>query len=177
MNKLLPLIIVVVALGAGMYALKGGSSTTPPDSSVKESPTDSPTSTINTSLAKLIASGSPVQCSVETEENGMKTKGTVYVAGKKIRGDFKTDTPDQGVVDSHLLINDDAVHVWASSAPQGIRLPLESAESGAVQGIDYTKEKDYGCRSWTPDNSKFQLPSDVKFSDLGSLIQKTGTAR
>ena len=129
------------------------------------------------SLAALVSRGATVQCSVDNSTGAEVVKGTVYVSGKNVRGDFETTMPQKGVVESHMIKDGDYMYVWSSAMPQGMKMkatPPQQTDTGpkpAPAADLYNKNYDYNCSPWRADASKFTLPTDIKFMDVSEMMK------
>ncbi len=124
------------------------------------------------SIQALLGGGKNVSCSVSYEQGS----GTVYVADKKMYGEFDTTVEDQSY--KGYVINDgEYSYTWSSQSTQGIKFKADATDQPTTQedksGVDLNQEGDVDCRSWSVDNSKFTPPSSVTFTDFTSTINQT----
>ena len=130
------------------------------------------------SLAALVARGATVQCSVDQTNGGETTKGTVFVSGKKVRGDFQSTIPKVGPVESHMISDGEYVYVWSTMMPRGIKMKASAATPQDIPGKTaptqnpYSQNYDYNCTAWGADASKFDLPAGVTFNDMSAMMPK-----
>ncbi len=109
----------------------------------------------------------------EADANGQNS-GTVYISGTSMRGDFTATSKTGVAMDSHMIRNGDTMSFW--SGTEGMTMKTEEitdskANSGPQSNVDLDKKVDYNCAPWNRDDSKFTLPSNVKFVDLGAMMQ------
>src|SRR5690606_25595437 len=100
------------------------------------------------------------------------SKGTVYITGPKIRGDFTSSVEVPGLVSmdvtSHMISDGEFIHTWTSLSNEGYKNAVSSkteanTETGAVS---FDQNLNYKCNPWNVDESKFLLPSDITFKTL-----------
>lgn len=170
--------VVVVAL-VGLFAFmnKGGK---PSPSSSNVALEDQGESMTKGSIKSLLGAGKSVTCEINYTDG--KGKGTVYVDGKKFRGDFNVTVQDQPSVVSHMVSDGQMTFIWTEGSNQGTKMKLDAeaqtaaSPSAQQQSTDLDKELDMKCSSWTVDNSKFEVPGTVTFTDVSAMIQKMQAA-
>lgn len=105
---------------------------------------------------------------------------TIYVSGEKMRGDFVMQLKqDGGAMKASTIQKDGVGYTWGDS-PFGsfaTKINLEAINGSEVAGkkdqpVDFNEELDYSCRKWNADNSKFDLPAGVNFSDISAGVQQ-----
>lgn len=178
MRKIVPVIIIVLALVAGYFFYtksKGGvvSEVGKVSSGVK-------------TLGELISSGVPQKCSVsETDESGSKTEGTTYVASGKVRADFTSTTSGKATV-SHMISDGKTSYIWSDDSKDGIKTTIQpgaspssvpttetTSQTSSSTGTDLSQKGNYNCSAWLPDSSVFSPPGDIKFSDFSEMMKVT----
>lgn len=167
MKKFLPIIIILLLLilGVAGYFLM---------SNKKKPPTTVPLT--KNSLMDLITQGKNVSCSFDTIMGTTESSGTVYVSGKNTRVDFST-TNDGKKNTGSMIRDENFSYVWGMGMAQGIKMKNTSVESpsGSAQSKQYfdpTSKVDYKCQSWSPDNSMFKPPAEVKFSEFSIPVSQ-----
>ena len=128
-----------------------------------------------TSLSRLIGLGQSVQCAYQTtDENGAQS-GTFYLANQKMRGEIQV-TSREGTYPMNMLNDGTWQYMWGGPMGdnQGMKISTAAARSGHApgghQGPDVNKEMDYQCKPWSTDASKFELPRNVQFMEMGSIM-------
>lgn len=125
----------------------------------------------------MLTLGSTQQCSFSDD---VGNKGTVYVADKKIRGDFST-TVENNTTNGHMIVNENTAYLWIDGQTTGYEMSMDVVNKAAgtnintASQIDLDKKIDYDCKSWNVDASVFILPTDIKFTDLSKLISPAGS--
>lgn len=122
-------------------------------------------------------SGGSYVCDVSQSVSGTESKGTVYVKGgnsmqdRKISGEFKTST--QGInITSNFIMKEGYSYSWTSMMPTGYKVKVNDVEgdtetntSGNIN-FDSKQIGEYDCKDWVLDESKFTLPSNIKFTEI-----------
>lgn len=172
-------VIVLVVLAGGWYVYSGKQSSIMPytqNSSQGSSAGDK----ISGKFADLLNAGKSMECTFSGETDGYKTSGTVFVAGKNMRGDFNSESKGK-MMDSHMIQNGEKIYSWTTEPKQGMMMKItkedqarnqEEADSAANKPLDVDKNYDYNCKGWSGDQSKFQPPSDIEFQDLSVMMEK-----
>ena len=100
------------------------------------------------------------------------------MADKKVRGDMNIKAEDKIMI-SHMIVSDQVSYTWTEGAKTGFKMV---ADKNAVEdnsstppvdqnsAVDINKKMAYNCSPWSKDNSYFELPSSVQFTDLSAMI-------
>lgn len=177
-NKVIAIVVgVVVVLGGVYFAMKGDSGSVSDTNSIAVGEQNPATPTENTSGKKMAFSefmknGGSYKCTVDQNVQGMTSKGTVYINGSNIRGEFNTSA--QGMnVDSNFIMKDGYSYSWSSMmAGQGFKVAVNQNTTGSGAGTSgqysFNSEQigDYNCEAWNSDSSKFALPGGVVFTEV-----------
>lgn len=168
-TKLIAIVAGVVVVGAGAYFIftRGSSHT----EGLASGPHTAQTN--QTSIKDLMSAGNPVACTFTSTAGGYTSSGTVYVAQGSMRGDFVTEGTAAGTIESHMIIKDNTNYMWTSQSAQGIKMTVDAqstAPAGENQAVSYDSKVAYDCNDWSPDSSKFSLPSGITFSDMSSML-------
>lgn len=117
------------------------------------------------SIASLAAKSGSWRCDVaHTGEN--HATGIVFISGGKVQGDFNTDVP-LGETQAHMISDNEYVYIWRSGMSTGFKSKLTVGSSGSADDQDfYYQTYTYRCSPWSPDNTKFTLPSNITFTEL-----------
>jgi len=178
MNKgwiVLGVVVAIVAVGA-FYVMTGDGVGTGLRSMEEitegeaTSAQDDESAAVTGSMQDLMARGGSWKCDFTHSTDAGDSTGTVYTSGGMVRGNFTTQVPQMGAVESHMIARDGFVYTWSNMMPQGVKIPMASAESPAqAQGQTnyYAQELDYNCVSWNADNALFEVPTSVTFMELG----------
>lgn len=172
------LLIIVVGVVGFMMMSKSSKNSDAESAVAKDAEQEqSGVSATKESIKNLFSSGKNVTCTVTYPDNG--GGGTMYIADKKMRGDFSTKDSSGKQIESHMILDGDTSYSWMGT--QGVKMKIDStvkaspAAGTTQQGTDLDKQQDMNCSSWSVDNSKFALPGDVKFTDMTGFLQQTQT--
>jgi len=158
-------VVVVVAIGAFLVMKKpsdnGTNGATPPSASGSQ----------KGSLKSLLAMGTPQKCTYSDTQAGAHSTGTVMVSGGKMRGDF-TSVAANGTTHSHMSVMNDTSYMWTDEMSEGFKMAFSQTQSQTSQSnsVDVNKDVDYSCTPWSTDDSQFQLPAGITFSDMTSVM-------
>jgi hypothetical protein len=175
--------VIVVLGGVGLYFMNKSSTS---DTSTQESTTNVTTDTSSSnraSLRSLMGLAKNQQCTFTDNESG--SEGTVYVTNDKMRGDF-TAISEGETIGSHVIIIGEDMYLWMDGSGDGYKSSIsdtENADEEAGQqerdtessGLDINNEVTYKCQPWVVDASKFELPQDINFRDLGTMMEEMET--
>jgi len=132
------------------------------------------------SLSALMAKGKPLQCDIVQDS----VKSKFYIANKKIRTNFTTTTNGTQNI-GHMIMKDNTSYTWMDGEAKGFKVSIDAAaqqqaqtQPQANQKVDLNSKVDYTCASWTNDDTYFNLPPNVEFTDLSATmkIQTSGGA-
>jgi hypothetical protein len=163
-------IIIVLAVG-GFYFMN--SSKSPTTQSTNQKTQNTNPSSAKGSILNLLSGGKNVNCSITYPNN--KGTGTVYVSDKKFAGEFTIKDTEGKETTGHSVSDGTYVYVWTSAMPSGIKMKFDDVKNAAQtnQSVDLNQEVGLKCNPWLPDNSKFAIPSNIKFQDMSQLLQQT----
>lgn len=184
MNKKLIIIVVavLVLLGGGYYVYssqKGSAGTGSNTSGGKQNAVSS--------LKDLIAKNIAQSCTYDSTEGGVENKGTMYMAGGKVRGDFESKMADGKTTKSHMIVDGNTSYIWSDDSNMGFKSTFDNKATAApgvkdsgtpaeTGSFDANAGMDYKCSPWSADASKFALPANVTFQSFDIPSQpKTST--
>jgi len=126
-----------------------------------------------TTLAKLMENGGNYECTFSHSTEIGESTGTVYISGKKIRGDFiskvtMAGVPNIGDIKTFMISDGESVYTWSSMSAEGYKVPQAEQDktSQSDASVPTNQELDYKCTAWQVDNSKFSLPTSITFKTL-----------
>ncbi len=180
---LLPLVVVLILAAIGGYFAYNRFINPTSLNLAQNATTGQPQASINPSKQgslKDLISQRNVRCEVSyPEQNG---QGEVFVGDKKVRVDSSIKIAEKNVV-SHMIQDGDFLYMWTEDSDMGTKMKFDTslaqpaASAGKQQTANLDQKVDYECSNWSVDSSKFILPTNVKFSDLSSLLpQASGDA-
>src|SRR6185503_11737286 len=157
-------VIVIIVF----IAMRGGSKTSD----------ITPASAPGSSLKELLAAGGSQQCSFSSTDatSGARTSATVFVTAGHMRGDFTGQAAGGTAASSHMIVDGETSYLWSDGSVQGVKmsfanLDAQASPSGQQQPVNLDQKANYSCKTWSPDNSTFALPTGVTFTDLSALPQ------
>lgn len=160
-----------------------------PNPADENQPTATPTEqSQSTSLRELLANGQNQKCTfsmseTDKDDNKTTTGGTLYISGKRMAEEVQiTNTGNGGINTNMMMISDgDKIYTWdPSKKTPGMMFkmvePTGTADGKTQnQNVDLDKKIDMKCSPWGVDESKFTVPTDVKFTDLTELMKNIPT--
>lgn len=191
MNKTLISIIIGVAVIAGIVIIatrpKGvDAPVVQEDMATTTSATTTTPGTATAPMGKKMAfssfikQGGAYQCTVNQYiDSGYtsSTKGTVYIADQKIRGEYSVQVQGMTITGS-VIVRDGFAYTWSSMTPTGYKAKVTDSPAGgagvATNGTATTGSfswntdmiGDYDCQPWKADESRFQLPTTITFKEV-----------
>lgn len=179
MNKTIWIVLGVVVIAVAAWLLVGKKPASKVNDNSQTAGTQQEQSTnasAQMSLKDLVASGKPQQCDFTDNEASSTVQGTVYVGNGKMRGDFAAETQGK-TTNTHMIMVDQTNYVWVEGQGTGYKMSADATAKGQTQSqtqeqaVDQDKKMDYHCQNWSGDDSEFNLPSGVSFSDMSSMMQ------
>lgn len=171
------IIIALLLLGVGGYFLFSKNLGAPAQNQTTNSNDTSTKAQDNSamsSLIDLVTSGKTTQCTFDVATNSGSSRGTLFIAGEKMRGDFETTTEDGKTSQMYMIRDNDMYYVWGGELPSGIKMTFDvdqlKTSTQANQYVDLNTKADYSCSDWTTDTSKFIPPSNIKFTDISAMM-------
>lgn len=127
---------------------------------------------IKGNIQDLFARGANLQCTFKYDDENNMTDGTVYLSGKKMRGDFSLTQNDGKIMKSHVIRDDVYGYTWLEGQEQGTKIKIETSEKKEDLFALDDKKNNYDCKSWNVDSSLFTPPANIKFQDLSAQVEK-----
>lgn len=173
-------VVILLLLGGAAYLTLSKSSTNQKETAKTVTPTTSANSANNTTLAGLLALGQNLRCSFNFNgTSGTSTQGTFYLSGGNLRGDFVVKNTDGKETQMSMIRNGDESYTWGPSLPMGIKMKISLDKLAANEQINQfanvNQKTNYNCMPWKVDSSLFTPPSNVKFTDVGSMMPRATT--
>ena len=176
--------IVLAAGGGTYYAVKTHSSakvatdtTMSASSTTTADVSTSASASSNTlgSLKDILGIGKNVVCTISESTATSSVSGTVYISGTNMSGQFTT-VDSSGTHSANMIRNNDDVYAWTGT--QGAKILLSAMENVSTQNtqtrmrssVDLNQNVHYSCTPWTVDQTKFTVPTTVKFIDVQAMM-------
>lgn len=179
MSKQTGIIIGVVAVLAilGVIAFTQLNKPQAPTSQIasSEKQTEPTPSVTKGTIQSLISAGKNVTCNLTYPDgNG---EGMVYVSGSKVRGDFTVKVNESSMLTHMIQDGSGYFYMWSDTDKTGTKFKFDPnapkpsiKPSNQPEAVDLEKEVDLKCDPWTVDNAKFEVPADVKFTDMSQIM-------
>ena len=126
------------------------------------------------SFKDLLAMGKTLKCESGFTSQGNTSTGTMYVAGGKMRGDFSSQVEGK-TMQMHMVVKDQTSYSWVEGLGQTMGFKSSITQSAPAQGsapsksVNIDQQVSYNCQPWSEDDSMFNLPSGVTFSDASQM--------
>ncbi len=137
---------------------------------------------ISGSLKSLMSRGQDLKCTYSAKDptSSEQMKNVLYISNNKSLTESELIGADQNMKVS-VLIDGDNMYSWSNLSKQGTKSNLKKMKeddlaenSNEEFAAVYNKDNDYKCSSWKRDDSKFKVPSDIKFIDLNEVMNGLG---
>lgn len=173
----LGILAAVVVIGGGAYFYMNSNSAAPGDSMKNEEGGEmmkAEAGEFKGSVHDLMARGGDWKCDIGSQAStgaGVAfSSGTVYVSGKKLKGDFSIDVPSLGNVSAYMVSDGEYIYSWSSVMLQGFKAKVTAEGSGAGDTSGYGFNPDvsysYNCEPAAVDASMFTPPANVQFRSI-----------
>lgn len=132
----------------------------------KPTPAKKTSSTVSGNLYDLTQKRGDQKCTWSSQDGTAKTTGTVYIAGGKFAMDMQTEAQGSGIA-AHLIGDGKKVYMWTDFTDiPGVTMDyanLQTPKEGTSPNAIIYEKTDYSCSPWTPEATRFNLPSSIKF--------------
>lgn len=132
----------------------------------KTAPTKDASTTVSGNLYDLTQKKGDQKCTWSTQDGAAKTTGTVYIAGGKFAMDMQTEAEGSGIA-AHLIGDGKKVYMWTDFTDvPGVTMDyanLQTPKEGTAQNALIYEKTTYTCTPWTPEVTRFNLPSNITF--------------
>lgn len=189
-----PLIMVLIigaigVIAAGSYYVSTRSGSSPMESTTAgtESATGAETTSEGAAIPEgeftgniedIIGRGQNVECDIKNPvASGAPFTGKMWGTGPQGRSQINTTIGDGLAMEANAIYKDGTVYTW-SYMNNNLVMAKTISQSEAQTANDsmtdeekqkamqYRQEMVFNCRAWTPDASKFALPSGVEFTEM-----------
>ena len=168
-------IIIVISLGFFVYLERAHA----PEKSLEAFDTTS-----QKNLRSLLGSGESQKCSF-TQKSGIEDmKGTVYIAGGRMRGDFSSHMGSTEVVGTHMITDGHEHRIWTDKDLFGVVIKAESMPQpgnalepkSQASPLNLDAAANLSCEKWQTNETVFQPPTNIVFhSMIQPSMGNTGT--
>lgn len=160
MKKILPILVILIAVGVGFYFLKTKDSS----ESVLTDLTEKKSELFSGSLKAAIELGIPMKCEYQVAEG--KAEG--YIKGQQWRG--KMEFADGRKAE--IIIKDNCMWSWVDTEDQGMKMCFDEAEQDIWDESQEGSASDveYFCVPAVVTDAKFIPPADIQFMTLDEMM-------
>jgi len=172
------IIAAVVIVGiVGAVMMRRGSTSAPSTASDRSTTeTASPTGDMSSTITDLVARGQSLECdfkmpTVTGQPNPFGT-GKLYTTGKKGRSMISGNASGMNM-EANAIYEDETAYSWITVAgtTMGFKFDKDKMDSMSSEMTPEQKQQAeqvrasmlFQCKPWTPDESKFVLPTGVEF--------------
>lgn len=175
-NKIIAGAIAIIVIAGGAYLLTHKKTSNEVASNTQTTSSANTESDVETgSLKSLISSGASKTCTFHTTTDGSDSTGVVFAANSKLRGDITSVTSDKTIV-THMIYDGATSYVWMDDQKTGFKMAFDAngaIQNANTQAVNPDSNYEFHCDSWSTDNSKFETPTDVTFSEVPSAPSGT----
>ncbi len=124
---------------------------------------------VEASIKSFLTNGNSVSCTYSNDIEGVNMSGKLYANAGKIRQDFETQAENMNI-SGHMIMDSADAYMWTDQMDLGFKfsvadMPTPGAQQN-TQTPDINKNMKFNCTSWTPDNSVFEVPSNITFQTM-----------
>ncbi len=160
---------IVIVVGALFLALSKSSNKTQNEPiTANQAQQSSPQTT--GSIKSIITAGKSQNCQISYPDGS--GSGTIFASSGKARADF-TVSANGTPAENHMIYDGDYGYFWTGTQGTKFKIDQNATPSPATnqqQSADLNKKVNLNCSDWTVDNSKFEVPKDIKFTDLSETM-------
>lgn len=150
----------------------------------QEQKQESKMGSIKGTFQELMKQGNQLRCEFSFKNEQGETKGIAYTDGTRMRQEVSMNQKNVKM-ENFMIVKDEEVYSWNSMQPgQGMKINLKDWEDKRTneETVDENQEAsiktstmdqsyEYNCEAWDVDESKFEIPSNVKFMDMGAMMK------
>ena len=126
---------------------------------------------VKMTLKDLLAKGKNQKCSWTFQDNSQTITGIIYVSGNKFKQEMAVVDPSTKKATVMDTISDGAnMYIWNSETnSKGIKMKITEDKAPATGSVDWNKQYQYQCSTWTVSEGELTVPTKVQFSDVSQL--------
>ncbi|HYV33671.1 MAG TPA: hypothetical protein VE973_02390, partial [Candidatus Limnocylindria bacterium] len=99
----------------------------------------------------------------------------------KMRGDFSSTVNGKAMA-THMINDGQTVYTWTDGQAMGMKMSTSAMASPTPakemeqqqQSVNPDAKYNYNCSPKSADDSMFQVPSNITFSDMSAMMQNAG---
>jgi len=143
----------------------------------------SETTKMSATVKEMLKGGKSLECtfSFTDVKEGATQTGKIYVDGPKARFRSETEVTTNSTgqkTQAFMITVGDYGYSWNNISPKtGIKFNLNESSSisnsdkSAQNTEDLDQKIDFDCHKWSVDNSKFEMPAGVVFTDFDEMMK------
>lgn len=168
------IVVLVIVVGAIWAVMNKKSASTDSPTNTNTENTNMMNDTKAQSLKALMASNTPQECTFQNTTDSSTSEGKIYLANGMMRGDFTAVSSGQTFT-SHMITKDGTVYTWIDNMTTGFKISADEnaqvkTDDSQKKGFDINQELNYNCKPWSADNSTFEVPANVTFTDMNAMM-------
>lgn len=178
MNKIIVVVVAGLVIGAsavGAYIVLNK------DNSNKESKNTSVSNLSRTtqeevSINDLLTRNASLECTYDVVDGDSTNTGVAYFSGAKdMYGEFTNKTKDKSST-AFVIRRGDTQYVWQKDSSEGYKADVSAydkeKQQQMSQSLDPNQKYQFSCKNWKKDSSKFEVPTDIKFTDISAQLNQ-----
>jgi len=184
MNKIISTLLIlclpIFVTGCTLFKTTSApGNTAPGDAATDKVTTNTDTNSVSKikgSIFDLIKKEIPLKCTYTFNSGSAVANGTIFSSGGKMRSEYMVNIGGKEM--RQVAVMDGSyVYSWTANDPtikQGMKIKINPDDQTGTkndQVKSMQEEMDYKCLPWLVDNSKFQVPTDITFTDLSESVQ------
>lgn len=182
MKKIIVVTLVIaslLALAEISYSLLSKNSDQAPRQTTAETKTTTK-ETEQVSLNDLINRKTSLKCTYDVKDGESRNNGVAYFSGAKdMYGEFTNKSNEESLT-AYVIRRGDTQYVWQKGSNEGYKADVSAftkeKQQQMSEELDPDKRYEFSCENWEKNESKFQLPKDIRFNDLSVQMKQVHKA-
>jgi len=167
-------LIVVLVLVGGYFAFRGGRTEVTENETGGEQEGIVETSK-KMAFSEFVKQDGSYKCDVKQAMSDFENEGTVYISEGNISGEFTTIAEGRPM-QTMFMMRDGYSYTWSSALPNmGFKVKVNTTlgdggtDTSGTYSWNANQIGDYNCEAWNADQSKFSIPTNVKFQEMNAV--------
>lgn len=176
MKKVIIIVLAVLVVGGGvgasLYLLNQDSG----DNNSQSLSSDTKSVNEQVSINDLLTRNASLRCTYDVVEGESTNTGVAYFSGAKdMYGEFTNATTNKSST-AYVIRRGDTQYVWQKDATEGYKADVSAydkeKQQQMSQSLDPDQKYQFSCKDWKRDVSKFEIPANIKFTDISSQLNQ-----
>lgn len=168
----LAVLVVGGGVGASLYLLNQDSG----DNNSQSLSSDTKSVNEQVSINDLLTRNASLRCTYDVVEGESTNTGVAYFSGAKdMYGEFTNATTNKSST-AYVIRRGDTQYVWQKDATEGYKADVSAydkeKQQQMSQSLDPDQKYQFSCKDWKRDVSKFEIPANIKFTDISSQLNQ-----